>query len=812
MALAGCEGTILTLQPGIELPQSTCGDGALSPGEICDGANLGGATCASLGLGTGTLRCESTCTRFDVTQCSGDPPLCGNDLTEANELCDGTDVPSTCEDLGYAGGTLTCSSDCTAFVTDDCLSAGCPQVELASSTGELYTGSTAEGTDTTAGSCGGHGSPELTFRWQAPSEGTFRFMSQGSAPTTVLYVRDGSCEGPELSCDEHPAGGLEIPLAAGQVVVVVLDGPPGAGDAATLAIYEVTCGNDVREASEVCDGADLAGETCTSLGLGSGALACAADCASFDTSSCVIPTGPCCTGHGGLGCDDALVQACVCAVDSFCCTQSWDPGCAAAVEAFQCGTCSTTTCGNGVLEPPHEVCDGADLGSVTCQTLGFTGGTLACFSSCQGFDVSGCTSSTGPVCGDGAAEGLELCDGTDLRGFTCQLLGFSSGTLACDPTCFGFDTSACVPKGTCGDGFIGAGEQCDGANLAGASCSSLNLPPGTLACAADCTFDTSGCVGGSGDCCTSSGVPGCADAAVAACVCQSDAYCCTVEWDSQCVQEVSTLACGTCGPEATCGDGVAEGQEICDGGDLRQVTCNLLGFSGGTLGCAADCSSFDTSACHASSGGDCCTPTDTPGCLDTSIAACVCSVDPFCCLQAWDGVCVNEVEILNCGTCEASEMCGDNVAQGSEACDGSDLRGQTCESLGFPPGTLACAATCESFDTSGCQASNNSCCAASSSPGCDDTAVQSCVCAVDSFCCDTAWDAVCVGAVSSLGCGTCGGSTAPCCTPTPGVAGCFDATIQSCVCAQDSFCCTTEWDSRCVRHVGELGCGDCSGP
>ncbi len=45
------------------------------------------------------------------------------------------------------------------------------------------------------------------------------------------------------------------------------------------------CGNGVREGSEACDGADLGGATCASLGLGSGTLACTGQCA-YNTSGC----------------------------------------------------------------------------------------------------------------------------------------------------------------------------------------------------------------------------------------------------------------------------------------------------------------------------------------------------------------------------------------------------------------------------------------------------------------------------------------------------------------------------------------------
>ncbi len=50
-------------------------------------------------------------------------------------------------------------------------------------------------------------------------------------------------------------------------------------------------------------------------------------------------------------------------------------------------------------------------------------------------------------------------------------------------------------------------------------------------------------------------------------------------------------------------------------------------------------------------------------------------------------------------------VCGNGVIEPPEVCDGANLGGETCESQGFPNGgTLACAANCLSFDTSGCNA------------------------------------------------------------------------------------------------------------
>ncbi len=101
-------------------------------------------------------------------------------------------------------------------------------------------------------------------------------------------------------------------------------------------------------------------------------------------------------------------------------------------------------CGNDLVES-GEVCDGTDLGGQTCVSQGFTGGTLACNSTCSAFVTTGCTS--GAVCGNNVIESPEVCDGTNLGGQTCIDLGFDGGTLACGGTCSAFNTSGCTTGG-----------------------------------------------------------------------------------------------------------------------------------------------------------------------------------------------------------------------------------------------------------------------------------------------------------------------------------------------------------------------------
>ncbi|MCJ7816784.1 MAG: hypothetical protein MUP55_02900, partial [Candidatus Aenigmarchaeota archaeon] len=82
-----------------------------------------------------------------------------------------------------------------------------------------------------------------------------------------------------------------------------------------------------------------------------------------------------------------------------------------------CGACQT--CGNNLREG-SEVCDGSDLAGQTCISRGFTGGTLACLSSCSGFDTSGCTN---PTCGNTICDPGETCSNCPGDCGQCQVQG-----------------------------------------------------------------------------------------------------------------------------------------------------------------------------------------------------------------------------------------------------------------------------------------------------------------------------------------------------------------------------------------------------
>ncbi len=65
-----------------------------------------------------------------------------------------------------------------------------------------------------------------------------------------------------------------------------------------------------------------------------------------------------------------------------------------------------------------------------------------------------------------------------------------------------------------------------------------------------------------------------------------------------------------------CDGAAATSGETCDGADLRGETCVSRGFDGGELACAADCGSFDESACTRCGDGACTGGEDAMSCAE----------------------------------------------------------------------------------------------------------------------------------------------------------------------------------------------------
>ena len=305
------------------------------------------------------------------------------------------------------------------------------------------------------------------------------------------------------------------------------------------------CGDSlVQEGDdETCDGGNLNGQTCQSLGYTGGTLACGAGC-TYDVSGCA------------------------------------------------------GRCGNGVIDE-DEVCDGGNLAEETCLTQGYHGGALACEADCNGYNLDNCVAVG--QCGDGVIQETygEVCDGGNLDGHTCQGEGFYSGLLACSADCNQLDLTDCEAVGRCGDGVIqGTWEDCEGLLLDGQDCGMLGHYPGALACGDDCAFNFSGCGGSCGD-----GVIQAASGEV----CDGgnlDGHTCQGEGFYggllACGADCQQLDLTDCEAVGSCGDGVIQAayEEVCDSSALGTATCVSLGYSprGGVLACTTGCL-FDGGLC-----------------------------------------------------------------------------------------------------------------------------------------------------------------------------------------------------------------------
>ena len=143
-----------------------------------------------------------------------------------------------------------------------------------------------------------------------------------------------------------------------------------------------------------------------------------------------------------------------------------------------------------------------------------------------------------------------------------------------------------------------------------------------------------------------------------------------------------------------CGNDIKEGDEECDGNDLGGVDCTDFGHDAGTLVCANDCTLF-TNACSTCGDGqlavtEACDGSNFGGltCTDLGFVGGSLSCSPDC------------TSVIDSGCMQAPD-CGNGLLDVGEACDGGNLGGQTCQSLGFDGGVLQCTGGCM-IDTSGC--------------------------------------------------------------------------------------------------------------
>jgi hypothetical protein len=112
---------VFDLRRGLDFRAASaeCGNGTRETGEACDGADLGGFTCENTGYASGTLSCEPSCF-LNFESCVANP-VCGNGILEINEECDSgaqnsDEVPDACRTdckRSYCGdGVIDIFEDC----------------------------------------------------------------------------------------------------------------------------------------------------------------------------------------------------------------------------------------------------------------------------------------------------------------------------------------------------------------------------------------------------------------------------------------------------------------------------------------------------------------------------------------------------------------------------------------------------------------------------------------------------------------------------------------------------------------------------
>lgn len=110
----------------------------------------------------------------------------------------------------------------------------CPTADLGSAVPQTVTGTTVGKGDALTASCNSSSFPsaDVSYTFTAPADGEYAFDTRGTTGfDTLVQVRDGGCNGPELACNAASMGSINgyvhVTLSAGQTVVVSVEGGSG---------------------------------------------------------------------------------------------------------------------------------------------------------------------------------------------------------------------------------------------------------------------------------------------------------------------------------------------------------------------------------------------------------------------------------------------------------------------------------------------------------------------------------------------------------------------------------------------------------
>ncbi len=187
--------------------QDSCGNGVIDAGEVCDGGLLGGATCGSeFGCSGGTLSCNSSCSGYDFSACTGCPAICGNGTCESGEDCNtcAADCPSF-----TAGGASCGNGICEAGDGENCLNcaADCNGRQGGKPSNRFCCGDGAGTNPVSCGDsrCSSGGNSCTTVPAPSGTSCCGDFICEGSETSLNCGLDCGACtitETPELTCDD----------------------------------------------------------------------------------------------------------------------------------------------------------------------------------------------------------------------------------------------------------------------------------------------------------------------------------------------------------------------------------------------------------------------------------------------------------------------------------------------------------------------------------------------------------------------------------------------------------------------------------
>ncbi|WAS93672.1 lamin tail domain-containing protein [Nannocystis punicea] len=246
---------------------SVCGDGVVEGDELCDGAEVGGMSCADVDPGfVGPLNCASDCLSFDVSECEGSPiewVVTLNELTskgaesgpyagrgDAIELLNAGGAPADLSGWQLSDEPMLPDDKTYVFPAGTTLMPGerLVLVELDPMTGE----------------------GELPFGLSSNTEETLTLVDGDDAVIDALTFEGVAAM---VSWCRLPDG-----IGSWGHCEQTL----GAANTEALTI----CGNGVREGSEACDGLDVGAAKCADRGFTAGAMTCTPQCL-LDTSMCM---------------------------------------------------------------------------------------------------------------------------------------------------------------------------------------------------------------------------------------------------------------------------------------------------------------------------------------------------------------------------------------------------------------------------------------------------------------------------------------------------------------------------------------------